>query len=133
MATKQKKETKSVKFEYPKTPEKDKASYALAEEGHTLAGLLRQKILANLPHDLQQAFFVHDRLNCIHDQLAPDDFHRVPLTPPTHDNLIENMHEATYLLTGLKGWEGVGLPDGYHRESEKTTMTGSLDLDLPEE
>lgn len=111
MATK--KQPKGKKTEQPKDLSQSKPDVKLAEEGHLLASLLWQKVLANLSPELQEALLVHKHLAYIWDQVAPDDFHRVPHPNITHGELIDNMHKAEYLLTGQKWGLDIGLPDGY--------------------
>ncbi|MDQ3007369.1 MAG: hypothetical protein M3R47_18535 [Chloroflexota bacterium] len=100
MATKQKSTTKAP-AKVKKDPFEEKPTVSFARDGHNLASLLWQKILASVTPEVQRMLFVHNDLAYIWDQMAPSDFDRVGHPDLTHGELLENIHKAEYLLTGF--------------------------------
>jgi hypothetical protein len=82
-----------------KTSENKPVDIKLAEEGHILASLLRQKILAQVEPEVKEMFLVHDKLSCIWSQVAPSDYERIPGTTANHENLVKGINDAERILT----------------------------------
>jgi hypothetical protein len=91
----------------------EKILFSNAEYGHFLATLLWRKLMVNLTPEIQETLLVWKDLDNAWDQLAPDDFHRVPKMELTLDNLQEEINKAEYLLTGGNFPRETGLPHGY--------------------
>lgn len=109
-----------------------KPTVSFARQGHQLASLLWQKILASSTPEVCEMLFVHSRLDWIWDQLAPNDLERVMHGPLTFEALRDNMGKAEFLLTGATYKNTNGLRDGYEmgrddeRAEEALMVDGAL-------
>ena len=98
---------------------------AEAKEGEFLARLLWRKLIVNLTPEFQEMLIVWKHLDWIWDQLAPNDFHRVPKPDLTLKSLFKEIDKAEYLLSGDNFPQEIGLPDGYeippHMKSKESS------------